>query len=284
MAENKKSFVLYADLLKSIEHLTNEEKGILFNHLLEYVNDKNPILTDRLLLTAWKPIEVQLKRDLQRWDEKIDKRSDAGMKSAGKKSFEKWLQEALIKGIDKISSDEHLFEAGRCYKYMIENQGTYMYYHYQYANEYHQQMSTKSTCVESVQQTSTKSTVSVSVNDNVNVTVIKKENNIEERKLKFASTLEPFLNVYGKNLLTDFYKYWTEPNKSNSKFKQELEKTWSLERRLETWAKNDKNFSKEKSYGNKESEITLAGRQTIDTVQQNLSTIGLVNPHAQNNG
>ena len=38
MAEGKKSFVLYADLIKSIEHLTNEEKGVLFNHLLEYYN------------------------------------------------------------------------------------------------------------------------------------------------------------------------------------------------------------------------------------------------------
>jgi hypothetical protein len=67
-------------------------------------------------------------------------------------------------------------------------------------------------------------------------------NNIEERKLKFASTLESYLSIYGKDLLNDFYKYWTEPNKSNTKFKQELEKTWSLERRLDTWSKNDKNF------------------------------------------
>ena len=29
MAENKKSFILYADLLKSIDHLTFEEKGII---------------------------------------------------------------------------------------------------------------------------------------------------------------------------------------------------------------------------------------------------------------
>ena len=82
MAENKKSFVLYADLLKSIEHLTNEEKGILFNHLLEYVNDKNPILEDRLVLTAWKPIELQLKRDLVKFEEVRVKRSEAGKKSA----------------------------------------------------------------------------------------------------------------------------------------------------------------------------------------------------------
>jgi hypothetical protein len=82
MAENKKSFVLYADLIKSIEHLTNEEKGVLFNHLLEYVNDKNPVLEDRLVLTAWKPIELQLKRDLVKFEEVKAKRSDAGKRSA----------------------------------------------------------------------------------------------------------------------------------------------------------------------------------------------------------
>ena len=82
MAEGKKSFVLYADLLDNIEHLTNEEKGILFNHLLEYVNDKNPILEDRLLVTAWKPIEKQLKRDLKKFEEVKTKRSEAGKRSA----------------------------------------------------------------------------------------------------------------------------------------------------------------------------------------------------------
>lgn len=67
---------------------------------------------------------------------------------------------------------------------------------------------------------------------------------IDTRKINFSHTLQPFLEIYGKDLLNDFYKYWTEPNKSNTKFRMELEKTWSLERRLETWAKNDKNFNK----------------------------------------
>ena len=82
MAENKKSFVLYADLIKSIEHLTYEEKGILLTHLLEYVNDMNHILTDRLILTAWNPIELQLKRDLKKYEEVKAKRSIAGKRSA----------------------------------------------------------------------------------------------------------------------------------------------------------------------------------------------------------
>jgi hypothetical protein len=69
---------------------------------------------------------------------------------------------------------------------------------------------------------------------------------IEERKLKFADTLKPFLETYGKDLLNDFYNYWTEPNHSNTKMKFELNKTWSIEGRLRTWAKNDKNFNKDK--------------------------------------
>ena len=62
--------------------------------------------------------------------------------------------------------------------------------------------------------------------------------------LPISETLKPFLETYGKDFLNDFYKYWTEPNKSNTKFRQELEKTWDLLRRLETWAKNEKNFKK----------------------------------------
>ncbi len=76
-----------------------------------------------------------------------------------------------------------------------------------------------------------------------------KVNNIEERKLKFADTLKPFLDTYGRDTLLEFYEYWTEPNKSNTKFKQELQETWSVKRRLESWVKND--FSnKEKTISN----------------------------------
>jgi hypothetical protein len=78
------------------------------------------------------------------------------------------------------------------------------------------------------------------VNDNVN-----KNNNIGERKLKFTSTLKPFESKYGKDLLNDFFKYWTEPNKSQTKFRAEMEKTWDVELRLSTWASRDKNFNKQ---------------------------------------
>lgn len=107
-----------------------------------------------------------------------------------------------------------------------------------------EQVSTNLTNVDFVQQTLTNSTVNVNDNVNVNVNDNVKVNNIEERKLKFAHTLKPYIDVYGRELLKEFYEYWTEPNKSNTKFRAELEKTWSLERRLQTWAKNDTKFNK----------------------------------------
>ena len=67
-----------------------------------------------------------------------------------------------------------------------------------------------------------------------------KENDITARKLKFSQTLEPFLSVYGKNMLNDFYLYWTEVNPSETKFRKENEKFWDLKRRLETWNKRQK--------------------------------------------
>jgi hypothetical protein len=70
------------------------------------------------------------------------------------------------------------------------------------------------------------------------------KNNIESRKLKFANTLTSYLGTYGKEFVREFYDYWTEPNKSNTLFKQELERTWSLERRLGTWARNERPYAK----------------------------------------
>ena len=111
----------------------------------------------------------------------------------------------------------------------------------------------------------TQKSLNVSVNDSVNVSINNnKNNNIDDRKLKFASTLKPFKDIYGHNLLNKFYQYWTEPNKSNTKFRQELEKTWDVARRLETWAQNDKNFNKNTDKSKKEIEQERIGKILAD--------------------
>jgi|694.fasta_scaffold11962_20 hypothetical protein len=66
--------------------------------------------------------------------------------------------------------------------------------------------------------------------------------NIEDRKQKFADNLKPFVEKYGREFIKDFYLYWSETTLNNKKMKYELEKTWSLERRLYKWESNAKKF------------------------------------------
>tara|TARA_R110000822_G_scaffold47155_4_gene125263 strand:+ start:78 stop:743 length:666 start_codon:yes stop_codon:yes gene_type:complete len=72
MANGKKSFLLYVDIIHSVNILDNEEAGQLFKHILDYVNDKNPILEDRLLQATFEPIRQSLKRDLEKYDKRVD--------------------------------------------------------------------------------------------------------------------------------------------------------------------------------------------------------------------
>ena len=67
---------------------------------------------------------------------------------------------------------------------------------------------------------------------------------LEKRKKSFYDSLVPYVDTYGKAMVKQFYDYWTEPNKSGTKFKMELEDTWSLQRRLTTWEDNNHKFGK----------------------------------------
>lgn len=89
---------------------------------------------------------------------------------------------------------------------------------------------------------------SISSTDNVNVNVndINKDSkaNLEIRTLAFKNSLIPFKNKYQIDLLKNFFEYWTEPNPSKTKMRFELERTWSIERRLTTWSSRQKDFNK----------------------------------------
>lgn len=75
------------------------------------------------------------------------------------------------------------------------------------------------------------------------ITVAEKQVNMEQRKKDFGLTLQPYVEQYGRQMLNDFFRYWTEPNKSGTKMKFELERTWSITGRLATWAGNQRVFN-----------------------------------------
>lgn len=213
MAENKQSFVLYADQYELFKKLPNDQAGELIKHIFAYVNDENPTTENLLIQIAFEPIKAQLKRDLKRWEAKIEARSRAGKASAEARKINK-----------------------------------------------EQQSATNSTYVDFVQQSSTKSTDNVNVNVNVNGNV--NDNNIERevgdkspsppksnlketlpaREKAFYEKLVPFASIYPKPILREFFDYWSEKNKSETKMKWELQPTFEIAKRLATWTKRESSF------------------------------------------
>jgi hypothetical protein len=82
MAKDKKSVVLYCDIIFTVEELNDEEAGRLFKHYLRYVNDLNPVAPDKLTQVVFEPIKQNLKRDLKKWDDTKNNRSIAGKAGA----------------------------------------------------------------------------------------------------------------------------------------------------------------------------------------------------------
>ncbi|CAB4142023.1 hypothetical protein UFOVP425_11 [uncultured Caudovirales phage] len=182
MAKDKKSFILYADQKDLFNQLPDEIAGKLIKHIYSYVNDENPESEDLIVKVAFEPIKQQLKRDLRLFEEKREKRSEAGKEGANKRWQNIAKDSKRIKRIAKIADN---------------------------------------------------------VNDNDNVNDI---SSIDVRKNSFAQSLQPYLDTYGKEMLNEFYLYWTEPDQKNKKMKFEMQTTWSLDRRLNTWSKQSVKF------------------------------------------
>jgi hypothetical protein len=63
------------------------------------------------------------------------------------------------------------------------------------------------------------------------------------RAIKFKSEIDGFAENYSAPMLKDFFEYWSEPNRSKTKMRFELETTWDLTKRLARWEKNNHEFA-----------------------------------------
>lgn len=195
MAKDKKSFIAYCDWGETFDMLSDEEAGQLIKHIFAYVNDKNPKLENRILEIAFKPIKLQLKRDLQKYETICAKNKENINKRWGKEKR---------------------------------------------AN----------TTVYGRKNRNTKNTDNDNDNDiDIDNDIIKEK--IYKKEIAFKKSIEPFIERYGKETCNNFFLYWTEPNKSKTKLKYEMEKTWDISRRLARWEQNKKDFN-----GNGKTEIT----------------------------
>lgn len=78
MAEGKKSFLLYTDIIHTVKRLPKDKQAELFILILEYVNDLNPVVDDLILDIAFEPIKQSLKRNLVNWKNQCDVNSKNG--------------------------------------------------------------------------------------------------------------------------------------------------------------------------------------------------------------
>ena len=71
--------------------------------------------------------------------------------------------------------------------------------------------------------------------------IINNQFNKDNSKNQFFNEVMAFKN-YSKEMLTDFFEYWSEPTKKGV-LKKDTMKTWSTSRRLKTWAKNESKWA-----------------------------------------
>ena len=211
MAKDKKAFIVYSNWEQTFENLTDEEAGRLIKHLFRYVNDREPVAPDRITEIVFEPLKAVIKVDLKKYEKVIENKSHHGRLG----NLKRWHYDLfLLVDNNTISLDEAEVKALNR-KTSVSDKNI-------------------AVAIKPLQN------IADNDNDNVNVNVI---NKIEARSQTFKDSLLIYKDKYQVNMLKEFYNYWTEPNQSKSKMRFELEKTWSLDRRLETWAKRENLFN-----------------------------------------
>jgi len=96
MAKGKKSFIAYADWKAVFDELPNEDAGALIKHIFAYVNDENPVSDSILLKAVFANIKSTLKRDLEKWENQLQQRIDAGKRSAEIRALNKSNEKSTV--------------------------------------------------------------------------------------------------------------------------------------------------------------------------------------------
>lgn len=244
MATDKKSFVLYCDYKEIFNELSDADAGQLIKHIMDYVNDENPVSENPFVKLSFIPIKSQLKRDLVKYEDKKQQWSEAGKASAEKKRLQKEANEraTISTSVDSVATDSTVND--------------------------------NVTVTVNDNVTVTDSVIEKKIINN-------REKAIAltlERKKKFYNSLIPFLNQYPKETIKAFYDYWSELNKSETKMLWEFKPTFELSKRLATWNARDKNTSKPyQSEGDKRREdaanLSTMARHVVQNAVVDLSKI-----------
>jgi hypothetical protein len=109
MAKNKKSVLLYCDLIHTIEKLTDKNAGLFFKHYLRYVNDQDPKPPNAIIDLVFENTKQTLKRDLKVYEGKCLKNKESAQKRWDANACERKKRNAkhADSGIDNDSDNDN---------------------------------------------------------------------------------------------------------------------------------------------------------------------------------
>lgn len=220
----KDSFILHTKFYQPLSILTDEEFGKLMRMaFLYHMGEKIDPPPD--LIMAWEFLKVQFNYDDKKYQEIVKKRSEAGKIG----NLRRWGEKSQnSQEVANIANATFVSQNSQEVANIADN-------------------------------------VNVNVNDNVNnkeniLTDIKekvaptevvatltiteqKKIAREKREKEFYKELEPYVQMYGKEMIREFYDYWTEPNKRKTGNRKDLQKTWDTQKRLQTWERRQSQFN-----------------------------------------
>ena len=230
MAKDKKAIIVYSDWIDLFEALTDEEAGKLIKHFFKYVNDENPVATDRIIELSFIQIKNALKRDLNKWEQTVETRSHNGRMGNLKRYNIDLFNEVEAKNIT-LEQAEIIAKSRKM-------------------------SPPDSVAINDVANLAVNDSVNVSVSDSVIVkdiviSVPKKTSEqiqnelkeiIDKKKKDFVEAIKPYKQNFTSKMLNDFYDYWTETKPNSKLIRWEREKAFDMARRLDYWSRNDGKF------------------------------------------
>ena len=116
--------------------LPDEVAGKLIKHIFSYVNDENPSTDDFIINALFAQVKSTLKRDLVKWEDQRQQRSEAGKKSAEIRSMKINERSTVVNETERNSTvsvsvsvndsvndnvKKILTQKVFCYKYLSKN-------------------------------------------------------------------------------------------------------------------------------------------------------------------
>ena len=214
-----KYFLVYNDWAELVETLPMEERGRVLTALFRHANGEEELgITDPAAKMLVMMMTKQMDRDTEAYDRKCER---------NRKNIEKRYNERIQSNTNVSEKKE---EATNVYDGIRPN--TNVYDGMQYKDKDKEEDKDK--------DKELKKDVLTNVEKKAEDIAAAAAATLAQRKEKLRSSLDAYRSLYPSYMLDQFFEYWTEPNKSGSKMRFEMERTWAVNLRLKTWAAREK--------------------------------------------